>query len=168
MIVATGAQGEAIQKLHRMIAASSAFQVRVRTYGQGELDAGKFVHSPYLNDPDQTQRPFAVVMQGDLDWYRVSGGKSNSMLTKGTLKLMIADNKQQPESDLESICDFRNFVDAVLEDLASMSGSDDWLNISEMSQIQEVSETDPRDVADNGMAAIPYYNCAYEIVWDSI
>lgn len=168
MIVATGAQGEAIRKLSQMVAASSAFQERVKTYGQGELDAGKFVHCPYLDDPNQAKRPFALIEQGTLEWYTSSGGRSTSMLPKGSLKLSLADNMRLPESDVESEVDFRNFVDGLLADLADMSGSDDLLNINAMRQTQEPVRTDPRDVANNNLAAVPFWWCQYEIEWGAV
>lgn len=167
-VVATGAQGEAIQKLHRMVAASSALQVRVRTYGQGESEAGRFVYSPYLDDPDQTKRPFVVIRQGTLEWHRVSGGQRNRMLPKGTLRLIMADNAQGVGSNEDAEVDFRNFVDGVLEDLSEMSGSDDLLNIDAMRETQEPALTHPANVANAGNAARPYYVCEYEIDWNSI
>lgn len=168
MILATGAQGEAIQKLHKMIAASSAFQLRVQTYGQGEEEAGKFVYSPYLDDPDQTKRPFAVIRQGALEWDRLAGGAKTMLLPKGTLKLIVADNAQQVGSDEAAEVDFRNFIDGILEDLADMSGRDDQLNIVAMRETEQVALSHPADVAANFGATKPYYRCEYEIDWDSV
>lgn len=167
-MIATGAQGEAIQKLHRMVASSSVFQTRVKTYGQGETQAGRFIYSPVLNDPDQTQRPFAVIRQGTVEWYTVSGGRKTGMLPKGTLKLILADNSQVPESFEDAEVDFRNFVDGVLEDLSDMSGVDDLLNIVTMRETETVALSHPATVAENFGAVRPYFNCEYEIDWDSI
>lgn len=168
MIVATGAQGEAIQKLHQMVAASSAFQERVKTYGQGETEAGKYVFSPYLDDPEQAVRPFAVIRQGNLQWYSLAGGKGNSMKPRGTLKLILADNAQQVGSDEAAEVDFRNFVDAVTADLADMSGDDDHLNINAINETEPPALSNPATTAANFQATRPYYICEYEIEWDAI
>lgn len=166
-MLATGPQGEAIQKLAVMVAASSAFQERVRTYGQGELDAAKFVYSPHLDDPDQTKRPFALIMQGELGYHTVAGGSRNHMRPRGSLRLRLADNAQQ-EDDINSEVDFRNFVDGVLADLAEVSAVDDRLCIVAMTQTQEPSRTHPAHEATVGNAARGFWWCEYDVEWDAL
>lgn len=172
MLLATGPQGEAIQKLRTMVAASSVFQERVKKYGQNEIqtdEAGQFIHVIEFDDPEQVKRPFALVtMAEDSGWVALAGGSRTILKPTGALRLRLADNCDRLVDDHDSGVDFWNFVDGVLADLAEISGTDDRLNIVAMRLMDPPARSHPQTVAANNLAVVPFYWCEYEIEWASI
>ena len=163
MIQPTGPQGEAIRLLAEMIAATPAFSNRVAATSQDA--ALKHVHYPYVIDPEQEKKPFVVIEQGGVNWTRLA---DNTMIPDGRLRLKIADVMDANDSERDALVLFTNFADGILEELSFYAGTDDLLNIVQITQTQEPVATNPVNIAVAGTAQRPFFWAGYDVIWNTV
>jgi hypothetical protein len=163
MIQPTGPQGEAIRLLAEMIAATPAFSNRVSATSQDA--ALSRIHFPYVLEPEQEKKPFVVIEQGGVNWSKLADG---TMIPDGRLRLKIADTFEAIDDERDSLVQFTNFADGILEELAYYTGTDDLLNIVQITQTQEPVATNPVNIAVAGTAQRPFFWAGYDVIWNTV
>lgn len=156
----TGPLGTNMQKLSELVAASSAFQSRLRVESVREAD--QRIYWPWIEpelDPDRIPRPSAVIETHGLEWVKTSGGAQNHLYPGGALLLTLSDLDRYPKDSRNSLVDFLNFAEGVLSDLAEKSGTDDRICITSIKQQTPPTQNEPTDDQPR------YWWARFEITW---
>lgn len=168
-IAATGARGEALEKLAELIANSDTAQDRA-----GGNPTAAQMHArifwPHLSDPyaaaDQVGYPLFVITPGAASARRDSGGSFNR---SGALRLKVIDVARveiATQEDLKDAqMDFLNFVDGLCAEMESLSLTDDHLSLQAWQDTIAVSMSDPRKESDRDSQR-PYFFLELEVTWD--
>jgi hypothetical protein len=114
------AEGCALVQLVRLISGSTRLIERLGVETQAEAE--ERIHWPGIDDPDETQRPFIVVAEGEYMEQKVAGGAQNRLMPVGTLQLLIADNAQHLPDQKSSLIEFTNFAGGIVRDVADCAG----------------------------------------------
>ncbi len=158
----TTQETDAVDNLVRMLANSTAFRNRREKYTFEE--AFQYIHTPFLDDPEQAKKPYCVVTDETDGKEKLADGTHK---TQGTLGLIVADYDLLNADPNASRRDFKQFAQAVIDDLCELSGVDDFLNIVNIRRT-DLGTSDPRAVATNDEAQKSFWLARYEVDWSNI
>lgn len=168
-IAATGARGEAVEKLAELIANTDAAQDRAG----GDPTAAQMharIFWPHLVDPYAAAKkvgfPLFVITPGPARATRDSGGSFNH---SGALRLKVIDVARveiTTEEELKDAqMDFLNFVDALCSQMQALSLTGSHLTMQTWQDTIPVSMSDPRKESDQDSQR-PYFFLEMEVTWD--
>jgi len=122
-----------LDAVERMLAACASFRNRIAS-GASVATARQHIHWHLdFDDGNVNWRcPMAVLWMGEFSQQRTGQGASNTMTSGGGVVLVLVDNARQnghtPEAEKQSAQDFCDWAGTVLEELAAINGSGDYLH----------------------------------------
>jgi hypothetical protein len=114
------AEGVAVIALVNLVAASSTLIERLKV--DDVDDAAQFIHWPWANDVEESERPFIAIEETEYSEDVISGGFCNNLMPQGVLTLNIADNAQHLPDLRASVIEFTNFAGGIVRDVADRAG----------------------------------------------
>lgn len=155
-------EGDAIEGLVRLVAASSRFQERCQV--DSAETAEKRIYWPWMEiDLIEEQRPCAIIEMGEFDYQAVAGGDQNYLMPSGSLVLTLVDNDRFAGDYKAGWRDFLAWQGQVIFDIAEKAGQDDFLDIVAIVRTQMPMSNNPQTVPAQKL----YWHSKHEVHWST-
>ena len=160
-IEATTAEGVQLLALVRLVSGSSRLAERLEATSQQAVEEA--IYWPDILNPEETQRPFVVIMEGDFSMPKIAGGQRNLLQSMGTLEILIADNAEHMPNRGASLIEFTNFAGGIIDDISECFG-DGTNSLTDIERIGTHTLSDPTD----SPGVRPWWWAQYQVRWNPI